>query len=132
MDEKLLFQILADAILVLHVTVVLFVVVGLILIIVGNIRHWTWVNRWWFRLLHLGTILFVVAEAWLGVVCPLTQFEMWLRESAGSATYDGSFIEYWLQQLLYWDFPSWVFLMLYTGFALVVIITWVVFPPKRR
>lgn len=132
MDSTTYYQILADATLVLHLAVVAFVVLGLILIIVGNLLSWKWINRLWFRLLHLATILFVVAEAWLGMVCPLTTLEMWLRKQAGSRTYEGSFIEHWLQQLLYWDFPSWVFLMLYTVFALLVVLTWVLYPPKLR
>ena len=132
MEKNFFYQLFADFILILHVLIVLFVVVGLILIIVGNVRKWGWVNRWWFRLLHLATILFVVLEAWLGVVCPLTTLEMWLRDKAGESTYQGSFIEHWSQQLLYWDFPGWVFLMLYTCFAVLVILTWIIYPPQRK
>ena len=132
MDNTFLFQILADTILVLHVAVVLFVVVGLVLIIIGNLRHRRWVNLLWFRLVHLVTILFVVAEAWLGLICPLTTLELWLRELAGDDTYAGGFVAYWLQQLLYWDLPAWVFLLMYSGFALLVVATWIVYPPRNK
>ena len=39
-----MYQFLADAVLVLHFGVVLFVVGALVLILAGNARHWRWVN----------------------------------------------------------------------------------------
>ena len=126
------YQLLADAVLALHVAVVLFVVGGLLLVVGGNLRGWGWVNRWWFRLAHLAAIGVVVAQAWLGIVCPLTTLEMWLRARAGAATYGGSFIEHWLQRLLYFQAPAWVFVLAYTLFALAVLAAWWRFPPRWR
>jgi hypothetical protein len=37
-----------------------------------------------------------------------------------------------LRELLYWDLPGWVFTMIYCGFALLVILTWLRIPPHRR
>ena len=125
----LLYQLLADAVLALHVGIVVFVVTGLVLIIFGNLRHWRWVNRPDFRLAHLGAIGVVVAEAWLGVTCPLTTLEMWLRIRAHGPTYSGSFIEHWLQRLLYYDAPPWVFVAGYSVFGLLVAAAWWYFPP---
>jgi hypothetical protein len=122
----------ADAVLFLHLCVVIFVVVGLLLIVVGNLRGWRFVNRWWFRLLHLATIAVVVAQAWLGMVCPLTTLELWLRAQAGEATYAGGFIEYWLSRLLYFSAPPWVFTVAYTGFGLLVGAAWWRWPPRRQ
>lgn len=130
-----LYQILADTVLTIHVLVVVFVVLGLVLVLVGNRLGWHWVNNAWFRMAHLGAIAVVVAEAWLGVVCPLTTLEMWLRSKAGVDAYGGSFIEYWLQQILYYDAPAWVFVSVYTLFGLLVAATWWRHPPrfgKRR
>ncbi len=132
MSESLSFQLLADAVLILHVALVLFVVSGLILVIIGNFLKWRWVNLLWFRLVHLATIAFVAAEAWLGHVCPLTTLEMWLRLKAKAVTYEGSFIEHWLQALLFWQAPPWVFTAIYTAFALAVAAAWWYFPPKSR
>ena len=124
---------LADAVLVLHVAIVLFVIGGLVLILVGNRRAWLWVNTWWFRLAHLGAIAVVVAEAWFGVTCPLTTLEAWLRLRAGASAYGGSgFIEHWLQRLLYYDAPPWVFTFGYTLFALLVALAWWRYPPRRH
>ena len=124
------YRYLADAVLALHVGVVLFVIAGLALIIVGNGLGWRWVNAWWLRLTHLAAIGVVVAESWLGIVCPLTTLEMWLRAKAGAGSYGGSFIEHWLQRLLYYDAPPWVFVLGYSLFGLLVVATWWVHPPR--
>ena len=96
---------LANAVLVVHVGIAAFVVVGLLLVVVGNFEHWSWVNNAWFRISHVAAIGIVVAESWLGFVCPLTTLEMWLRSRAGEESYGGGFIEHWLQQLLYYSAP---------------------------
>jgi hypothetical protein len=125
------YQTLADAVLSLHVAIVLFVIGGLVVVIAGNLRGWRWVNALWFRLAHLAAIAIVAAQAWLGIVCPLTTLEMWLREKAHQTTYTGSFIEHWLRQFLYYDAPAWVFVAAYSAFGLAVAATWWVFPPRR-
>lgn len=91
-------QWLADAVLLLHFGVVLFVVGGLLLVLVGNRLHWPWVNGLGFRLAHLAAIAVVVMQAWLGQACPLTTLESWLRTQAGSPSYEGSFVEHWVQR----------------------------------
>lgn len=125
------YRFLADAVLTLHVAVVVFVVGGLAAVLVGNWRGWDWVNRFWFRVSHLAAIGIVVLEAWAGAVCPLTTLEMWLRLQAGAGTYGGSFIEHWLQRLLYYEAPQWVFVAAYTAFGVAVLATWWLFPPRR-
>jgi hypothetical protein len=132
MSESLPFQLLADAVLILHAALVLFVVSGLILVLIGNFLKWRWVNLLWFRLMHLATIAFITVEAWLGLVCPLTTLEMWLRLKAKAVTYEGSFVEHWLQALLFWQAPAWMFTAIYTAFALAVAGAWWCFPPKSR
>ncbi|MET0168339.1 MAG: DUF2784 domain-containing protein [Vicinamibacterales bacterium] len=124
------YQLLADVVLSLHVAIVVFVGGGLVLIIVGNLCAWHWVNVLWFRLAHLAAIAIVVAEAWFGAVCPLTSLEMWLRAKARATTYAGTFIEHWLQRILYYEAPAWVFTLGYTIFALIVVATWWYFPPR--
>lgn len=130
MNDPLPYQLFADWVLSLHVAIVAFIVVGLVLVIVGNLRAWRWVNALWLRLAHLAAIAAVVAEAWLGVVCPLTSLEMWLRAKARATTYTGSFIEHWLQRILYFEASAWVFTLVYSLFGLVVIATWWYFPPR--
>jgi len=126
------YQLLADAVLVLHFGVVLFVIGGLIVVVTGNWLEWRWVNGWWFRLAHLVAIGVVVAQALLGRLCPLTTLESWLRVQAGQPSYTKSFIEHWLQRIIFYEAPFWVFALAYTLFAALVIAAWWYFPPTRR
>ena len=129
MRDGLPYQFLADAVVTLHFGVVAFVVGGLVFIIVGNLWKWRWVNAFRFRITHLGAIGIVVAEAWLGATCPLTSLEMWLRAKAQETSYSGSFIEHWVQRVLYYEAPSWVFVLVYSLFGLLVAAAWFYFPP---
>ena len=130
MNDPLPYQLLADVVLALHFAIVVFVGGGLVVIIVGNLLAWRWVNALWFRIAHLAAITIVVMEAWFGAICPLTSLEMWLRAKAHASTYSGSFIEHWLQRLLYYEAPAWVFTLGYSLFGLLVVATWWRFPPR--
>lgn len=125
-------RLLADAVLLLHFGIVLFVVTGLLVIVIGGLRGWRVGRSLGFRLAHLAAIGFVVAQAWLGAVCPLTTLEMWLRAQAGDGTYGGGFIEHWVHRVLFWQAPSSVFTLAYSLFGLAVLAAWWYFPPQRR
>ncbi len=126
------YQLLADVVLVVHFGVVVFVVGGLMAVLAGNWRGWRWVNGWWFRLAHLAAIAIVVAQAWLGKLCPLTTLESWLRVRAGASGYTSSFVEHWLGRLIFHEAPFWIFTLAYTVFAMLVLASWWYFPPRRR
>jgi hypothetical protein len=125
------YQWLADAVLLIHFGVVIFVVGGLGAVLLGNGLGWRWVNRWWFRLTHLAAIAFVVLQTWLGKICPLTTLETWLRYQAGDTGYEQSFIQHWIQRLLFFEAPPWVFTTAYTAFAALVLLAWWRFPPHK-
>ena len=125
-----LYRLLADLTLYVHVGFVAFVVFGLILILVGGPLGWSWVRNPRFRLAHLVAIGIVVVQAWLGVICPLTIFEMWLRDRAGDATYAGSFIAHWFDRLLFYQAPQWVFTLCYTLFGAAVLVSWIWVRPR--
>jgi len=118
------FRFLADILLLTHFAFVLFVVFGLVLILLGKLRQWNWVRNPWFRIAHLCAIGIVVLESWLRLVCPFTRWEMELRQRAGDASYPGSFIAHWLDRLLYYQAPEWVFTVCYTVFGAVVFASW--------
>lgn len=124
MDEKSLYALAADLLLFTHVLFVVFVVFGLLMIVAGKIRSWSWVRNPWFRLSHLAAIGVVVLQSWLGALCPLTTWEMALRDKAGDAVYAGSFIGHWLETLLYYRAPAWVFIVVYTVFGALVLVSW--------
>ncbi len=131
MDPALAHRLGADALLLLHALFVAFVVLGLALILAGGWRGWRWVRNPWFRIAHLGAIGFVTLQAWLGAICPLTIWEMRLRARAGDATYDGAFVAHWIERLLYYRAPDWVFVLLYTAFAGLVVASWFWVRPRR-
>ena len=118
--------------LIIHGLFVAFVVLGVLLIYAGYWLAWRSVRNFWFRLLHLCSVGFVVLESWIGVICPLTTWEMQLRGRAGSETYSGSFIEHWLQTILYYDAPAWVFMIGYTLFGALVLASWFIVPPTKH
>lgn len=115
----------------LHILTVIFVIFGLILIFTGKFLHWRWVCNPWFRGLHLLAIAVVVMQAWAGVICPLTTLEMWFREQGGGEVYAGSFITYWMQSVLYYQAPAWVFTSVYSVFGAAVLLSWVIVRPNK-
>lgn len=125
------YRALADAVLAAHAGVVVFVVGGLVAVFIGNARGWRWVNGMLFRAAHLGAIALVVVQAWLGQACALTTLESWLREQGGATGYSKGFIEHWVQRLIFYEAPLWVFALVYTAFALLVIAAWWRYPPRR-
>lgn len=122
---------LADAILVLHVGIVAFVVLGAVAIALGA-RRWAWVRGRRWRIAHVLLMVFIALQAWFGALCPLTVWEQALRRHAGETAYGGSFIEYWLSRLIFFEAPAWAFVAAYTAFAGLVITAWFVVPPRRR
>ena len=131
MPDTSLYRIAADAVLFVHALFVAFVVIGLALVLIGNWRGWQWVRHFGFRLAHLLAIGIVVVQSWLGAICPLTSWEMSLRARAGDATYPGAFVAHWVERLLYYRAPDWVFILVYTAFGALVIASWIWVRPRR-
>lgn len=123
---------LADAILAAHVAIVAFVVLGTLAILAGGPLGWRWVRGFGFRLSHLLLMVFIALQAWLGRLCPLTEWEQALRNRAGQATYDESFIQHWLSRLIFFDAPWWMFVAAYSVLALLIAACWWRWPPVRR
>jgi hypothetical protein len=123
-DSTVWYLIAADSVLLLHAMFVAFVVFGLLFILAGQFAGWVWVRNRRFRIAHLAAIGVVVLQSWFGVICPLTTIEMTLRARAGDATYSGTFIAHWLESVLYYAAPAWVFALCYTVFGAVVIVSW--------
>jgi hypothetical protein len=122
-------SLLADFILVVHFAFVLFVVGGFALILLGAVLRWTWVRNAAFRYAHVCAIVFVALEAVVGMACPLTVWEDTLRR----ASPDGpGFVGRWVGRLLYYDLPEWVFATAYVLFAIAVIASLILIPPRGR
>jgi hypothetical protein len=117
--DRQFYRTLADCVLLTHLGLVLFIVAGLVLVLLGGRYHWRWVRN-------------VMAESWLGLDCPLTTLEQWLRIRAGQAGYEEDFIAHWVGKLLFYHAPPWVFTSVYSAFALLVAISWIGVRPRRR
>lgn len=124
MDTNLFYLVVADTVLLIHALFVAFVILGLLLVLAGGLLHWSWVRNRRFRIVHLAAIVIVVLQSWFSIICPLTQWEMNLREKAGDTTYPGSFVAHWLETLLYYRAPEWVFIVVYTVFGALVVASW--------
>lgn len=118
----------ADAMLGVHFVFVLFVVAGLAAIWLGAALQWHWVRNFWFRVTHLAAICFVAAEALTGVMCPLTVWEDALRGRDSEV----GFIARSVRAVMFYEFPEWVFTLAYVMFALVVLGTYWLLPPRMR
>jgi hypothetical protein len=128
-----LYSSLADVTVALHLAYVLFVIVGLAAIVVGIVLRWQWVRNFWFRSLHLLAITFVALESIIGMTCPLTDLEYYLRKAAGGNPQEAdTFVGRLLQNILFYDVPEghWGFTVAYVGFAVLVLATFVLAPPR--
>ncbi len=54
-----------------------------------------------------------------------------MRLRGGAGAWQGSFMTYWVQRLLFWQAPEWVFALIYSLFALLVLAVWWRYPPRR-
>lgn len=126
----ILYRLLADVVVIVHFAYVSFVLFGLLAILAGWVLRWSWVRNFWFRLAHLVAIAIVAGQSIAGMVCPLTTLENYLRRGAGQSTYPGAFIGYWAHRLMFFRAPSWVFTVAYVSFAIAVIATFLLIPPR--
>ena len=131
MESDFIYLLAADLLLFGHVLFVAFVVLGLVLILSGKPLDWSWVRNPWFRFAHLVAIGIVALQSWVGLICPLTIWEMVLRERADDVVYSGSFISHWLESLLYFQAPAWAFTTCYTVFAAIVVASWYWVRPRH-
>ena len=87
----MIYRVLADGVLLLHVGFVAFVVLGALLL----------ARRPWAAWVHLPAVAWGVAIEFAGAVCPLTPLEQALRRRGGEAGYAGGFIDHYLTAALY-------------------------------
>lgn len=89
----MLYRLGADFIVILHLSFVLFVLLGGLFLL-------KWPRLVW---LHLPAVAWGAFVEFSGLVCPLTPLENWLRTQGGEATHAGDFIVRYLLPILYPD-----------------------------
>ena len=119
---------IAAALLLVHFCLAAFITLGFFIIPLGYKFGWHWIKNRNVRLFHLFLIGFITAETIVGLTCPLTVLENMFR----GVDYSRSFMSYWITQILYWDLPSEVFVLLYTLCLGWVLILWKVCPPIKK
>ena len=87
----MLYDFLADAVVVLHLLFILFAVLGGLLVL-------RWHKLIW---LHIPIVTWAVLIEINHWICPLTPLENWLREQAGNAGYSDGFIEHYIIPIIY-------------------------------
>ena len=119
---------IADALLFVHFCIAASITLGFFLIPVGYKLGWNSIKNRNVRLFHLFLMCFITLETIVGLTCPLTLLENMFRD----VDYSSSFMSYWMAQILYWDLPSKVFVLLYSLCLGWVLILWKVCPPIQK
>lgn len=118
----------AVAVLILHLAVIAFNVLGLVAIPLGAWRGWRWIRGFRWRLLHLLSLAVVAGQALVGRACFLTLWQARLQGRQGAAP----LIAGWVDRLIYWPLPLWAFAVGYTLIWLYALALWWWVPPGRR
>ena len=131
----------ADALLVLHFLYFLFCVLGEVAVLLGALvlrlrpaaaGSLAWIRSRRFRIVHLAAVVIVGIEGLIGMLCPLTAWEYMLRRAAGQTVESEiPLVPRILRSVLFYDFPFWVFTVLYVGFAVLVLVSFFLFPPRK-
>jgi hypothetical protein len=87
----MVYRLLADAVLVLHLAFVVFVVIGGVAVL--RWPHLAWV--------HLPAAVWGALIEFAGWICPLTPLENELRVRGGGSSYEGGFIDHYITGILY-------------------------------
>lgn len=116
---------IGQLVLALHLAVIAFNVAGLVLIPLGARFGWRFVRLRWLRALHLGALAAVAVQAALGRACFLT---IWQADLTGAAAQP--LIARWVNSVVYWPLPIWVFTALYLAVFAYVVLLWRLVPPR--
>jgi uncharacterized membrane protein len=87
----MIYRLLADCLVLVHLAFVVFVVAG------GFLVLWRPSFRW----IHLPAAVWGALVEFTGWICPLTPWEQALRVKAGLVGYTGGFIEHYILPVLY-------------------------------
>ena len=99
----------SEIVLLFHFCIFLFMVLSFFLIPLGYYQKWEWVKNKYYRLIHLVVMGIIFIETILGFMCPLTILENFLRNDIEI----NNIITQIIHQIMYWDLPSYQFIILY-------------------
>lgn len=120
--------VLGQIVLALHLVVIAFNVAGLVVIPLGARLGWRFVRVRWLRLAHLASLAVVALQAVLGRACFLTD---WQATLSGDGAHD-SLIMRWVNSVIYWPLPMWVFAAGYVAVFAYIVALWFIVAPRVR
>ncbi len=100
------------------------------LVPVGGWLGWRWVRSYWLRLLHLLSLAVVALQALYGRACILTIWQFALQSGDGQGEPE-PMIATWINRLLYWPLPHWVFVTAYVVVFAYTLLLWRWVAPRR-
>lgn len=89
----MLYRVLADIIVLIHLAFIIFVIFGGFLVL-----RWRWL--FWF---HIPAAIWGALIEFVGWICPLTPLENQFRMKSGEVGYQNGFIEHYIIPLIYPD-----------------------------
>ncbi|MGH9139278.1 MAG: DUF2784 domain-containing protein [Acidimicrobiales bacterium] len=113
------YRFLADAVVVVHIGFVLFVGVG-------GFLAWRWPRL---IVVHAAAVAWGAGIVAIGWTCPLTPLEKWLRRLGGEASYEGGFVDRYLENVVY---PGALTPYLRLAAAVAIAVAWVGWSRRRR
>ena len=119
----------AGFVLYFHLIIILFIIFGFIVIPLGAKLKWQFIHGFWWRLTHLVSMVVVAIQAVLGKACFLTYIQSDFLQSAGKKGYTVPFIQTYIDRLIYYNFPIWIFSIFYVILFFYTIYLWFVYPP---
>ncbi len=125
---------LAGIMVVIHFLWVLFMLYGFFLTVYALFMSpdKRFLDRWFFRTLHLAGIIFTSALELTGNYCPLTLLENYFRSSAGPGSgYEGSFIAHYAEKLVYPDVNPYILIAGAVIIAAFCLAAFIMRPPAK-
>lgn len=119
----------AYLILAVHLAIIAFNLFGLIAIPLGSRRGWAFVHAPLWRMIHAAACGAVALQAVAGRACFLT---IWQDDLAGASTAGEPLIMRWVNSIVYWPLPIWVFAVVYAVVLAYVLALLRLVPPRWR
>ncbi|HVN72632.1 MAG TPA: DUF2784 domain-containing protein [Desulfomonilia bacterium] len=91
MTNGLIWQILADGVVLLHLGFIIFVIFGGIFIVFQSKVLW----------FHIPCVIWGILVELIGFICPLTPLENYMRIHAGRSPYSGDFVIHYIEPVIY-------------------------------
>ena len=118
----------SEIVLLFHFCIFLFIMLSFFLIPFGYYQKWEWVKNRYYRLIHLILMGIIFIETILGFMCPLTILENFLRNNIQI----NNKITQIIHQIMYWNLPTYQFIILYLLSLLYLIFLWFFFKPDFK